>query len=241
LKQLRNSVVKWLVVALLCLLLGFLLGKFKLDVVTDHLAQVSASLEETQTANERLEAELAGLQISAVAEQQTIKSLLQANKLLQDELSIANNKLFFYERVVAPELESEGVKMYSFEVLKNQQSGQWEYQLVLTQAQKNRRFLKGKFTITLSVFEEGELKQIPLSSLTEALTDSFKFKYFQTLTGSFALPETVTVDEVIVKLNVSGDRWNKAQSHEERYDWRVLTATDSTELSEFDSNESERN
>lgn len=235
-KQLRNSVVRWLVVALLCLLLGFLLGKFKQDVLADQLALMGTTLETTQAENMRLETALSGLQISTVAEQQTIKSLLQNNKLLQDELSIANNKLFFYERVIAPELESSGVKVYSFEVAKNEQTHQWDYQLVLTQSQKNRRFLKGKFTITLSVFEDEKLKLIPLSALTDDLSSSFKFKYFQTIDGSFSLPANTTVDEVIIKLNVAGNRWHKAQSIEERSDWRVLTTTDSGELSEFDNN-----
>jgi len=220
--------------------LGFLLGKFKLDIVTNQLTVMNVDLQATQADNERLEAELAGLQVSTIAEQQTIKSLLQANKSLQDELSLVNNKLFFYERVIAPELDTAGVKMYSFEVVKNQQTNQWDYQLVLTQSQKNRRFLKGKFTITLSVFEDEKLKQIPLSALSENISNGFKFKYFQTIDGTFSLPAAVTVDEVIIKLNVAGNRWYKAQNIEERYDWRVLTAKDSDELSEFDSNESSR-
>jgi len=233
-------VIRWLVVALLCLLLGFLLGKFKLDILTEQFALMSVDLQAKQTDNERLEADLADLKISTAVEQQTIKSLLQANKLLQDELALVNNKLFFYERVIAPELDSSGVKIYSFEVAKNAQANQWEYQLVLTQSQKNRRFLKGKFTITLSVFEEGKLQQIPLSRLSENISDSFKFKYFQTIDGVFSLPDTVTVDEVIIKLNVAGNRWNKAQRLEERYDWRVLSAKNSGELSEFDNNENDR-
>lgn len=236
-KRLRNSVVKWLVVSLLCLLLGFLLGKFKQDILAEQLSVLTSQLHSVEAQSNSLQTELSHLQVGVTADQQTIKALTQTNKQLQDELSVANNKLFFYQRVVAPELETTGVKVYSFELSKNQLQTEWQYQLVLMQSQKDRRFLSGKFDIFFSVFEGDTLKQLALSDLSMQVSERFKFKYFQTIQGSFSLPDGISVDEVIVKLTVAGNRWHKAQSVEERYDWRVLSAQDSADLSEFDSNE----
>jgi len=233
--------VKWLVVSLFSLLLGFLLGKFKQDVLTNQISVMSLELQEAQTRNEILQTTVSRLQISAASETQSIKSLMHHNKQLQDELSAVNNKLFFYERVVAPELESAGVKIYSFEVTQNTHTKEWDYQLVLMQSQKERRLLKGKYAITLSVFEDEKLTQIALSELTQSSENTFKFKYFQTLQGAFTLPDGMTIDEVVIRLNVTGNRWYKAQSQEERYDWRVLTTKDIDNLSEFDNNESTQN
>lgn len=236
-KQLRNSVVKWLVVSLFCLLIGFLLGKFKQNILAHQVSALSLDMQTLQTENEGLETDFSNLQIRSVAMQQSISSLLDNNKQLQDELSLVNNKLFFYERVIAPELDVVGVKIYSFEVVKNRHTQQWDYQLVLMQSQKERHLLIGTFAITLSVFEGSKLRQIPLNELTEQQADSFKFKYFQTVQGSFSLPVEMTVDEVFIQLKVTGNRWYKAQNLEERYDWRVLTAQDVDNLSEFDSRE----
>lgn len=238
-KRLRNSFVKWLVVSLMCLLLGFLLGKFKQDILDEQLSVVNIELQTVQERNTSLEKDFSRLQVNSESEQQTIKSLLHTNKQLQDELAAANNKLFFYERVIAPELETTGVKVYSFSVVKNELTEQWDYELVLMQSQKGRRFLSGKFDISVSVFEDEKLKNITLNELSEEVASDFKFKYFQTIQGAFSLPEEVTVDEVVIQLNVAGSRWYKAQRIEERYDWRVLTSNDISNLSEFDNAENE--
>lgn len=237
-KRLRNSVIKWLVVALLCLLLGFLLGKFKQDILQDQLTVMTLDIETMKVRNARLETDLARQQITSVSDQQTIKSLIQGHKQLQDELAIVNNKLFFYQGVIAPELETTGVKVHSFDISQNGDSANWNYELVLMQSQKGRRFLKGDINVSLSIFEGEKLKQIKLSELSEQVENSFRFKYFQTIQGTFSLPSEITVDEVIVQLSVAGNRWYKAQNVEERYDWRVLTTEDIGDLSEFDSSES---
>ena len=236
-KRLRNSVIKWLVVALICLLLGFLLGKFKQDILQDQLTVMAVDLQTMKVRNSRLEADLSRLQVTSISDQQSIKSLVETHKQLQDEIAIVNNKLFFYQGVISPELETTGVKVHSLQLTHNVQSESWDYELVLMQSQKGRRFLKGNINIMLSVFEGESLTQINLSDLSEQQENSFRFKYFQTIQGTFSLPAEVTVDEVIVQLSVAGNRWYKAQNIEERYDWRVLTTDDIGDLSEFDSSE----
>lgn len=236
-KRLRNSVVKWLVVALICLLLGFLLGKFKQDILDDKLSIMAVDLQTMKVRNSRLETDFARVQIMSVSDQQTIKSLVLNNKQLQDELAIVNNKVYFYEGVISPELETTGVKVHSFEITKNEQLEKWDYELVLMQSQKGRRFLNGTVDIVLSVFEGEELKKVSISKISEDVEKSFKFKYFQTVQGTFSLPADTTVDDVTVQLNVAGNRWYKAQNVEELYDWRVLTTHDVGDFSEFDSSE----
>jgi hypothetical protein len=236
-KRLRNSVVKWLVVSLLCLLLGFLLGKFKQDILDEKLSVMAGDLHTMNMRNQRVETDLSRVQVISVSDQQTIKSLLQSNKQLQNEIAIVNNKLYFYEGVISPELEKTGVKVHSFEITENAQTGGWDYELVLMQSKNGRRFLTGNIDISLSVFEGENLKRLSLSTLSETLEQSFKFKYFQTVQGNFVLPEGMAVDEVIVNLNVAGNRWYKAQSVEQLYDWRVLTTHDVGDTSEFDSSD----
>ena len=143
-KRLRNSVVKWLVVSLLCLLLGFLLGKFKQDILEEQLSVMTVDLQTMKTRNARLDTDLSRIEIMASSDKQTIESLLESNKQLQDELAVVNNKLFFYQGVISPELETTGVKVHSFELTKNEENENWDYELVLMQSQKGHRFLTGK-------------------------------------------------------------------------------------------------
>lgn len=226
-----------IVIYLLCLLIGFLLGKYKQDRLMDEMSVMSINNQALQIRNTSLDSELSRLQVSDTLQQQKIRNLVQSTQQLTAELALTKKKLFFYERVLAPELEVTGVNVHTFEVAKNHLTNEWEYQLVLMQSQKGRRLLKGKFDITLSVFEGDQLKQLKLSKLTKENNRSFQFKYFQTIEGAFLLPENITVDEVTISLSVAGSRWYKAQKREQRYDWRVLTTKDLGDLSEFDSSE----
>lgn len=232
-KRLRDSVVKWLVFSLLCLLFGFLLGKFKQDMLENKLAVITLNFKKMEIRNAKLETKQSRLDIVLVAEQQTIKSLLQSNKQLQEQVTVANNKLYFYEGVLAPENEITGVKVHSFEVTQNEQKGFWNYELVLMQSQQDRRLLHGQFNIFLSVFEDQNFKLVALSELSGQESSSFKFKYFQTIQGSFLLADEMSVDEIIVKLAVTGNRWYKEQNIEQHYDWRVLSSKDNGDLGEF--------
>nr|WP_051303142.1 DUF6776 family protein [Psychromonas aquimarina] len=142
--------------------------------------------------------------------------------------------MYFYERVLAPELEVSGVKVHSFTVVEDFEAGRWDYELVLMQAQKGRRFLNGRLEISFSVSDQQELKRISLKELSDKVPSGFKFRYFQTIKGTFKLPANITVDEVIIDLKVKGDRWYKAQQLEQRYDWRALIEKDAADFTEFD-------
>ncbi len=233
-RRLKKSFIKWIVVSMICLLLGFLLGKFKQDILRDSLALMETDLQTISAEKVELSKQVARIEARLLTDNQTINRLTQENKKINEQLNLSANKLYFYERVVAPEMESSGVKIYSFTVVKNVETDQWNYELVLMQAQKGRRFLTGQFELTFSVFENEHLKNISLSELSETVTSTFKFKYFQTINGVFRLAPEMTVDEVILQVNVTGNRWYKAQQVEQRYDWQALIEKDEGNSTEFD-------
>ena len=233
-KRLKESFIKRVVVSMICLLLGFLLGKFKLAVLQDSFLVMEADLQTISAEKIELSKKLAGIETELTTDKQTINLLTQENKKLNDQLNTLANKLYFYERVVAPELQSSGVQIYSFSVRKDSETGQWRYELVLMQAQKGRRLLKGKFALNFSVHENGHLKHIPITEFSETFSSAFKFKYFQTIKGVFTLPPEVQIDEVILALNVPGNRWHKGQRVEQRYNWQTLIKKDDEDLMGFD-------
>ena len=73
-----------------------------------------------------------------------------------------------------------------------------------------------------------------LHNIFPAGVDTFKFKYFQTIKGVFTLPPEVQIDEVILALNVPGNRWHKGQRVEQRYNWQTLIKKDDEDLMGFD-------
>jgi hypothetical protein len=240
-RRLRKSVIKWVVVAMICLLLGFLLGKFKQGILVDSLSLMKADLQTISLDKVELSKQLARIDAELMTEQQTVMQLTQENKKLNDELNVSLNKLYFYERVVSPESQPSGVKIYSFSVLKNELTGQWDYELVLMQTQKDRRFLTGKFDITFAAVDNEDVQNSSLSSLNETAKLSFKFKYFQTMKGTFILPPEMLVDEAVVQLNVAGNRWHKAQQIIHQYDWQTLIADDQDDSTQLDLDDAKDN
>jgi len=231
-KQLGKNVSKWIVISMIGLLLGFLLGKFKQNILQDSISLLTADLNNLSVEKSALTKQLAHLDAQVITDKRMINQLTQENKKLNEQADVLSNKVYFYERVVSPELAPSGAKIYSFSVTENAETGQWDYELVLMQAQKGRRFLIGQVDLIFAVFENAHLKNVPLSSLSEEPPVNFKFKYFQTIKGSFTFPAQMTVDEVLLDVNVTGNRWHKPQQVEQRYDWQTLTAKDANQLLE---------
>jgi hypothetical protein len=231
-KRLKQSFIKWLVVSLFCLLLGFLLGKFKQEALQDALGLMKVELQMVASEKVELTKKVAAIEAAQITDKQTIKRLTAENKRLNDELNLLANKLYFYERVVAPELQSSGVQIYSFSVYKESDSAQWRYELILMQAAKERRFLKGERALNFSVVEDNRQKSVPITEFSKEFTSAFKFKYFQTIEGVFTLPASLQVDELVLTLNVPGNRWYKAQRVEQHYNWQTLINSDKEEQSE---------
>lgn len=234
-KRYTKSFLKWTSISLLCLYFGFMVGKFKQDILHNSIQLLELDVASLTKENARLTQKLTLLQADFVAEKQINESLFIENKELNKALNSSHNKLYFYERVVAPELAITGLNVYSFSVSKAPDDNVWFYELVLMQAQKGRRLLKGNVDITFARADDNtETQSIKLSQIDETFKTEFKFKYFQTLKGQFVLPADAYFDQVFVIAEAAGTRWNRAQRVEKVYDWKEFMVTGESELKELE-------
>lgn len=218
-KPLTQSIIKWFIVAILCLALGFYLGIFKQKILQTSLESAKANLQLIIDEKVQLSKKIAVIEADQVIDKRTIKRLTEENKVLNEELKVSANKLYFYEKVIAPSQQPYGVQVYSFSVNSNKKTDSWDYELVLMQAQKNRRFQKGKFAVNFSFPEKDDLTIIPIKDLSETFNPKFNFKYFQTIRGTFQLPAEKEPSDVIINLSVVGD---KRKQVELSYNWQAL-------------------
>lgn len=234
--HIKKSVLKWLSVCIACLLFGFAIGKFKLDVVTELSQELKADIERLTDSKAELERENGLLAMKDTSQQSEIINLTEKNQALNETITSLENKIFFYERVISPETEKYGVHVSFFDVVYNKETKTWDYELVLAQAQKGRRFLKGQYDIRFSYFkgDDKTIHNAPLNKFDKKGKQHFKFKYFQTIISSLTIPEDITIDEVFITLKVRGSRWNRAQSVKSTYEWRVLIDKNPETLNEFD-------
>jgi len=233
----KKKVVKWVFVCFLCVIIGFLFAKFKTDMDYDSAQILKKEVASLSLVNRRLASEKELFALQKIQYKSQISSLLDENRKLNVKVNKQADKIYFYKRVISPEDLPKGIEVFSFSVVKSELKGerkvdapiQWEYELVLMQAQKGRRFLSGKYDIVLSYFEgeDKTLKKISLEKLNKKLKKSFKFKYFQTIKGSIYIPANFTVDEVNITLKVPGNRWYRAQSVSQSYEWEMLVNLES--------------
>ncbi len=220
-KGFKISFFKWLVISLICIYFGFMVGKFKQDILQHKVQLLELDAESLTTENTQLTERLNFIQAEFNAEREIHDVLKNENKELNKALDASNDKLYFYEQVVAPELSVTGLNVYSFSVSKGEEEGTWLYELVLMQAQQGRRELSGQIEITFADTDEGEIdtKDVKLSEIDPNFESSFKFQYFQTLKGNFTLPKEIKVGQIFVVAEANRTNWTRAQRIEKVYDW----------------------
>lgn len=232
-KQLKMSFFKWLIISLMFVYFGFMIGKFKQDLLQHKIQILELDTTSLSIENTQLMGELAQIKASNLSEQQIHDALDNENKRLNEALDASNNKLYFYEQVVAPELAVTGLNVYSFNVTKGSEYGVWQYEIVLMQAQKSRSELSGKVDIIFTDSAESEAKTVKLSDIDPDFSANFKFKYFQTLKGNFTLPPTLKMDQIFLIAEAPATASNRAQRIEKIYDWKDFVETNSKTLEEL--------
>jgi len=235
-RRYKISFFKWLIISLMCFYFGFMVGKFKQDILHNDIQLLQLDVSNLKNENINLLEKLSVLQADYFAEEQANSALILENKKLNDSLNESNNKLYFYEQVVAPELGTTGLNIYAFKVHKSGEQDLWSYELVLMQDHKKRRLLTGHVEIIFANADDSEnsTKPIKLSSIDESFNGAFKFKYFQTLKGQFTLPKALNIEQVFVIAQAEGNRWNRSQRIEKVYDWKDFIEKGAIELKELE-------
>lgn len=199
----------------LFLTVSFLLGRSfaqqDLNETRQKLMLAEAQLEITQgaleNASENLVMQKQSAQIDTLSNQElvnSVKTMQQSNNELVSELS-------FYRKIMAPELEQEGLEIDSLRVNMTDLSNKYHFQTTLIQAGKQSQFLKGELTIKLVGELDGEAKEYDIRELGTFNKKyfQFQFKYFQNIQGFIEIPAGFTVRSVSMVAQTKGLRKNQ--------------------------------
>jgi len=135
--------------------------------------------------------------------------LQEVNKHLEKELS-------FYRSIMAPELDKNGLNIQKFEMLKIE-NDIYQFSLTLTQVKKQDWYLKGSYTIELITENDGKEMKVALNPmiLDSPFKPRFSFRYFQTLSSRFQLPEAIKPQAIMVSARTQDGK----QRVTKRYPW----------------------
>jgi hypothetical protein len=193
-----------------CLLLGYIFGTNQIITYRGDAVQLSNQLE---TANEKvveLDAQLIDAQLNLNVLREASNSLRED---LTEELSKSarlEEEVTFFKGLMSPSSLTKGLQVAELELVALPASGEYNYQLLLTQVALRRSFIAGDVRMDVigryaddAAGGEAVLSLTELASL-EAYPMKFRFRYFQDLKGNLALPDNFTPARILVTANQAG-------------------------------------
>lgn len=206
--------------ALVILLIGLGLG-----VSLEKINSSKSDSPATQADVAKLRQRLAILQTDKAISSHAQDKVQQKFKELRDQLAELKKAVSFYKGIMAPGSQQEGLHIEKLSI-HHTDEGQYRFSLILAQLGNNRwrPYLKGKVSWQLIGTQDG--KPVTLGGsvfVTDGSDNSFRFRYFQELSGTLQVPADITPKKVIISAVSNSQRDYRAQH---TYQWTQLEHND---------------
>tara|TARA_B110001454_G_C12596018_1_gene382361 strand:- start:41 stop:757 length:717 start_codon:yes stop_codon:yes gene_type:complete len=218
-----KSALFLLALIILCLFVGYRFGNFYHNfqsTTLDHQKKRLEQLYQEQAAQvariHTLEVELAVEQLASQNAQATLKKMSLAHYQVKKELA-------FYEKVMAPEKEADGLVIDNVKITASQSPHHYNFQVILVQQQLKKRYAKGYVDLTVVGSLANQPSQLKLSNISSVTKKalSFSFRYFQVIEGSFTLPENFVPEKIHLSAILSKTKWQKYQKLNKTLPWSI--------------------
>jgi len=167
--------------------------------------ELSMQLQEARERNAELSQQIAILQRSGEIDRLASLEVRNEFAVLQDQVLALNEELQFYRSIVSPKDGKTGLQIQRFDIQAGSARGVFSYQLMLTQVQRNERYVRGVIEIEVEGMEDGRKRVLPLSVLASDKKGlKFKFRYFQEFGGELRMPDGFIPERVTVKVLPGG-------------------------------------
>lgn len=163
------------------------------------------------------------LERGRVIDEQALKQARKTIVDLETRIASLRSDLTFYKNIMAPSETSKGLQVDSLTMTLNRSQGTYDFKLVLTQVGNNKSYISGVVAVNVIGLRDEEKEVIALRDLSEDIEDlgvRFRFRYFQDVEGTLALPEQFEPIEIQVVARAEG---RKASQAERTFKWDDLT------------------
>ena len=194
----------------------------ELSVLSEERDKLMITVEALREGNTDLRARVAILERAQQVEGKAYEGVDVHLRSLQDEVLALKEEVAFYRGIVSAGKEK-GLKIQTFVVDKENSSGAYRFQLVLTQNLKRVKIISG--TVKLNIVDEqnGKPRRLLLSDMSGQQANSlkFEFKFFQRIEGRFTLPDGFKPDRLQIQVVSKG---KKPASVEKSFEWQGITS-----------------
>jgi hypothetical protein len=221
-----KSALFLLLVIGLCLFMGYRAGNYYHTFQANTLVQQTQRLEkfyaeqvrQTQRIN-TLEVELEVERLANQESQAMLKSMEQQHYQVKKQLA-------FYEKVMAPEKQADGLVIDDINIMPTQSPNHYRFQVVLVQQQLKKRYAKGYIELNFLGSLNNKPHQLKLAKVSQLTRKnlSFSFQYFQIIEGEFTLPENFIPENVSLAAVLPKGRWQKYYRLDQTIAWPLTKA-----------------
>lgn len=221
----RTAVTLGLLVSLI--VLGFMLGNTRglyLEQQTRLLDNQKTNLQQTIY---QLEYRNNILAVELDVERAANRSLLQELRTTQDEINQTRRELAFYQRVLAPELDAEGITIDSVLVRSIPATESYYFRVILLHTERLQQLVRGRMEVFVRGQQDGQRTEYNVLELSGAESSSVEFamSYFSLQEATWTFPANFNPESFVVRV-----RSSTGQQTERQFPWAELV----TYAEEFD-------
>lgn len=189
--------------ALVYMLVGYLFAYWYLTggdfgSMTNSIMRMTRDNQQLQSRSVQTERQL---QVAQAAQVNLAKALSD----MQDESLQLKEDVEFYKNILSEQDSANGVKVYSFKIIKGAQRRQYDYHILLVQSGRHDKAVQGTLKLVLLVTQEDQQLTLPVNngSNTSPVID-VNFKYYQRIDGSFSVPKDADAHAMELNFNEAG-------------------------------------
>ena len=233
-----RPILKWIIRATLCVTVlsvglsgytyGYKQGANKQKILEHSLAQQQQKALALESERDELARELMNTKTGAEVDRKASEAVRQEVLTLKTTLQKTQEENTFYRNIMNPPKGQKGPTIGQWQVNSSGVAGQYDFKLVVKQLGKQTDWVKGHTQITISGQDKtGQVKQYDYKALAviddespqnnDPIALNVRFRYFQTLTGSFKLPKNFTPQQIAINLIVTEGK--KTQTITKNYNW----------------------
>jgi hypothetical protein len=215
-----------------CLYGGYRLGNyyhgFHVQTIKMQKQRLDAFYAQQVQQSRRIHILEAELEFERLANQGSQRNLKQ----IESEHYGVKKRLAFYEKVMAPEKQADGLVIDSVSINSTLSLQHYSFEIVLIQQQIKKRYAKGYVSLTLLGSQNNKPSKMKISDISPLTRKdlTFSFQYFQVITGQFTLPDNFIAEKVEISAELPKGKWQEYSRTDQVYAWSDLISKDPSPL-----------
>ncbi len=218
-----KSAVFLVTLIVICLFTGYRVGNYYHNFQVSTLAQQKQRLVDLYQQQTKQVERIHTLEVELTLEQLANQNAQVTLKQMADEHYQVKKQLAFYEKVMAPEKEADGLVIDNVIINATLSPNHYNFQVILVQQLLKKRYAKGYIDIEIIGSLDNKPSRVKLKDISELVRKdlSFSFKYFQVLEGGFTLPENFIAEKIQLSAVLTKNKWQEYQKLNKTLAWSI--------------------